>query len=105
MEKYIIFLSYLTAFLIPFIVANVLYNVKLSTLKIFILFGCFIWMISVGSLITIKLAEYRDYKNDEDVRFAQLLIDSGFTNSINTNIQYNIDKLLFEKQMKEKYGR
>lgn len=62
-------------------------------------------MISVGSLITIKLAEYRDYKIEEDIRLAQVLIDHNLTNSINTNIQYNIDKLLFEKYMKEKYGK
>lgn len=105
METLTIIMSFLTTSVIPIVIPCLLYNKNISDLQIIILFICCIWIVSSGSLTTIKLLDYKNYKIEEDIRLAQILIDHNLTNSINTNIQYNIDKLLFEKYMKEKYGK
>lgn len=105
METLTIIMSFLTTSVIPIVIPCLLYKKNISDLQIIILFICCIWIVSSGSLTTIKLLDYKNYKIEEDIRLAQVLIDHNLTNSINTNIQYNIDKLLFEKYMKEKYGK
>lgn len=105
METLTLLMSFSSMYLIPIIIASVLDSKNTSNLVTLVLLGCFIWMILSGSLTTIKLAEFKEYRENEDTRSAQLLIDHNLTNSMNTNIQYNIDKLLFEKYMKEKYGK
>lgn len=105
METLTIIMSFLTMSAIPIVIASLFNNKNFSNLQIIILLICCIWIISSGSLTTIKLFDYKNYKIEEDIRLAQVLIDHNLTNSINTNIQYNIDKLIFEKQMKEKYGK
>ena len=61
--------------------------------------------IMIGCLLTLfYLVRTAEYNRGEIKRTAQILIDNGVTNTIDTNIQYHIDILLIKSQLEEKYG-
>lgn len=96
-------LQLFTGFIVP-VILIVLFNEygKEETSVPFI--GCQIVIIISCVLTLFNIIRTAEYNRNEINRTAQVLINNGVTNTIDTNMQYHIDILLLKSKLEEKYG-